>query len=390
MRALFILGLIVATAGVSAKKVDFLKMACLMNLERQARGIQPLALSDQLMDVAAGHSRYQSRVGAMTHDDDDGDVGERVDSSGFNWSGVAENVAEGYPDEGKVIEGWMKSPEHRANMMNPAFTHFGAARKDDYWTQVFATQKQRDQQLRQQIQSMPIGSNSASANSNGDVADQQLAVPVCPTMVDVDHMLQARYQREMASAEPHGQSASSRPSPDSNEPVAMMAMQNAQPVTTVSPRPLTSTRPRVTVAANRPENPEVPLPPQELADMVGPTEEVDLTDSPDEPVMADAGAPTADQPQSEAGASLADADPAAIDQDQSPVEADEAPGSGQTDEAPAEDSNDNQGAGNPVDRILAGVLSAVIKRRSPIYTPRRHRWSHQPQARSTVEYIDDD
>lgn len=56
---------------------------------------------------------------------------------------VGENIAVGHTDVVMVIEGWLSSPGHCANIMRDAFTEMGAAMveadgSEPYWTQVLA------------------------------------------------------------------------------------------------------------------------------------------------------------------------------------------------------------------------------------------------------------
>ena len=56
------------------------------------------------------------------------------------WN-IGENVAYGYSTVSSVMTAWMSSPGHRANILNGAFTHFGAGRAQGasaiFWTQNF-------------------------------------------------------------------------------------------------------------------------------------------------------------------------------------------------------------------------------------------------------------
>ncbi|CAG8754041.1 18188_t:CDS:2, partial [Dentiscutata erythropus] len=52
---------------------------------------------------------------------------------------AGENVAEGYSDEKSVMAGWMASPGHRDNILNPGFKDAGFAQAGTYWTQDFGS-----------------------------------------------------------------------------------------------------------------------------------------------------------------------------------------------------------------------------------------------------------
>jgi uncharacterized protein YkwD len=66
----------------------------------------------------------------------------RLQAVGYNYSSAAENVAWNQPDARSVVNGWMNSSGHRANILDPQLTEIGAAmarsaRGEPYWIQVF-------------------------------------------------------------------------------------------------------------------------------------------------------------------------------------------------------------------------------------------------------------
>ena len=70
--------------------------------------------------------------------------GDRAELAGYAGSLVGENIAAALPTARKVLEGWLASPGHCANLMNPAYTELGAAYAVDpqsdaaiYWTAMF-------------------------------------------------------------------------------------------------------------------------------------------------------------------------------------------------------------------------------------------------------------
>ena len=73
-------------------------------------------------------------------------VRERATQAGYRWRTIGENIATGQGAPKQVVAGWLASPQHCSNIMQPAFTEMGAAyfvnRERDtaiYWTQVFGT-----------------------------------------------------------------------------------------------------------------------------------------------------------------------------------------------------------------------------------------------------------
>lgn len=110
-------------------------------------GLSALIWSDALAAVALGHSRHQAAAGKIDHNDARGEgVDKRLEEAGVRWSACAENLAYslGYPDPSRImLDGWMSSPGHRANILNRDYTHGGLGVAKDakgayYGTQVFA------------------------------------------------------------------------------------------------------------------------------------------------------------------------------------------------------------------------------------------------------------
>jgi uncharacterized protein YkwD len=70
--------------------------------------------------------------------------GWRLTQAGYAGGGWGENIAAGYPDPTAVVQGWLDSDGHCANMLNPAFSLIGVGYAYDggssyghYWTQTF-------------------------------------------------------------------------------------------------------------------------------------------------------------------------------------------------------------------------------------------------------------
>lgn len=107
----------------------------------------PLALSAGLNRAALIHSQDMANKNFFEHIGSDGSkVGERATRVGYTWRTAGENIAIGAETPEAVVQGWLNSPGHCANLMSPAFTEMGIAfvvdRKSEagiYWTQVFAT-----------------------------------------------------------------------------------------------------------------------------------------------------------------------------------------------------------------------------------------------------------
>lgn len=87
-----------------------------------------MSWDERLVTAAANHSRDMAAANFFSHTGSGGsNVGQRVTAAGYAWSTVGENIAAGYTSVATVVDGWMASPGHCANLMNPAFQHVGVA-----------------------------------------------------------------------------------------------------------------------------------------------------------------------------------------------------------------------------------------------------------------------
>ncbi|MFG2054865.1 CAP domain-containing protein [Micromonospora sp. NPDC048930] len=128
------------SAGITA---ELQQVVDLVNKERAKAGCKALAIDDKLMLAAQRHSQDQADHKTMSHDGSDGsDVGDRLDRVGYAWRAYGENVAWNQQTPAAVMDAWMNSPGHRANILNCSFTEIGvgvARSNGPYWTQDFGT-----------------------------------------------------------------------------------------------------------------------------------------------------------------------------------------------------------------------------------------------------------
>lgn len=99
------------------------------------------------LDAAAlEHSRDMARRDYLEHEGSDGSMpSARATRAGYAWRLVGENVAGGPQSAREVVDGWLASPGHCANIMRAEFTEMGVGYAADedarlvvYWTQLFA------------------------------------------------------------------------------------------------------------------------------------------------------------------------------------------------------------------------------------------------------------
>lgn len=101
-----------------------------------------------LAGIADDHNRDMADNHFFSHTGSDGlSVSDRATNAGYNWRTVGENIAAGYPNVDSVMQGWLDSPGHCANIMRPGYEDLGAALLipdssadySTYWTADFGT-----------------------------------------------------------------------------------------------------------------------------------------------------------------------------------------------------------------------------------------------------------
>ncbi|MHC5009480.1 MAG: CAP domain-containing protein [Planctomycetota bacterium] len=129
-----------------AEQAWALEMLGILNGERSAFGLAPLAWSDEAAAAAYGHSVDMDHRDFFDHENPDG-VGfaGRLSAQGVAWIAVGENLSmgPGRCTPAEAMSRLMDSPTHRANILDEIYTHVGvgvhAASGGPWWTQVFFT-----------------------------------------------------------------------------------------------------------------------------------------------------------------------------------------------------------------------------------------------------------
>ena len=131
-----------AEVPASAEEWEVLRI---VNVERMNEGLQPLTMFAEMQ--TATDIRAQEIIQSFSHTRPDGTSCFTVfDEVGVDWSSVGENIAAGQPDPASVMDAWMNSPGHRANILNAGFKHIGVGYTYSqgsyygaYWVQLFCT-----------------------------------------------------------------------------------------------------------------------------------------------------------------------------------------------------------------------------------------------------------
>ncbi|MFP3987651.1 CAP domain-containing protein [Streptomyces sp. E11-3] len=127
-----------ATGAASAAEAEVLS---LVNQERAKAGCAPVSADAQLATLAGNFSQDMADRGFFDHTDPDGNTPwDRADKAGIGNLG-GENIARGQADARAVMESWMNSPGHRANILNCDYKTLGVgahfASGGPWWTQNF-------------------------------------------------------------------------------------------------------------------------------------------------------------------------------------------------------------------------------------------------------------
>lgn len=102
------------------------RMLIRVNEERSAVGLAPLSWCPSLARSAYNHSRDMAERQYFEHDSPEGnEVSDRARAEGYDYSFVGENIAVGQESVVEVMDDWMNSTGHRANLLMSSYEHFG-------------------------------------------------------------------------------------------------------------------------------------------------------------------------------------------------------------------------------------------------------------------------
>jgi uncharacterized protein YkwD len=114
----------------------------LTNQERKKKDLPLLKPNPTLFKVARAHSANMAKQNKMDHVLDGKKSADRVKKAGYKYRSTGENIAFGNYPLDKLMEAWMGSKLHRANILNKNFTEIGLGIIPDkdgvpYFTQLF-------------------------------------------------------------------------------------------------------------------------------------------------------------------------------------------------------------------------------------------------------------
>ncbi|PEA78678.1 CAP domain-containing protein [Bacillus wiedmannii] len=114
----------------------------LTNAERAKQGLPALKIDTELSKVARVKSEDMQKNNYFDHNSPTyGSPFDMMKKFGISYTSAGENIAQGQRTPEEVVQAWMNSAGHRANILNNGFTHIGVGyvESGNYWTQQFIT-----------------------------------------------------------------------------------------------------------------------------------------------------------------------------------------------------------------------------------------------------------
>jgi uncharacterized protein YkwD len=121
------------------------QLLALVNRSRREAGCGVFSVDRRLIEAANDHAADMARRRYFAHDSPSGaGAGDRVRGAGYRWTRYGENIARGLGSAYDVYRSWMRSPEHRHNIIDCRLRQMGiglalAGDGTPYWVQDFAT-----------------------------------------------------------------------------------------------------------------------------------------------------------------------------------------------------------------------------------------------------------
>lgn len=128
-------------SGSSAATSDYVKQVVnLVNQERSKAGLKPLTINSTLTKSAQAKAQDMHDKKYFDHNSPTyGSPFQMMSKFGYKYSYAGENIAMGQKTPSEVMNAWMNSQGHRANILSPNFTEIGVGYTKDgsYWVQQF-------------------------------------------------------------------------------------------------------------------------------------------------------------------------------------------------------------------------------------------------------------
>ncbi|WP_208877534.1 CAP domain-containing protein [Streptomyces armeniacus] len=122
------------------------EVVALVNEHRTEAGCPAVRTDPDLREAAEEQSGHMDRTGELTHVGAGGTQPlARAEAAGYDTERLAENLAHGPSGAAAVVDAWLDSPAHRANLLDCAYRDMGVALTgapaDPWWAQVLGTER---------------------------------------------------------------------------------------------------------------------------------------------------------------------------------------------------------------------------------------------------------
>lgn len=116
--------------GVSAD-ISSQKLLILVNQKREENGLPPLILNEKLSSAAINKAKDMFTKNYWAHDSPDGETPwVFIKTAGYNYVYAGENLARGFDNTDSIVNAWMASAKHKANLLSPNYRDVGFAIKE--------------------------------------------------------------------------------------------------------------------------------------------------------------------------------------------------------------------------------------------------------------------
>jgi uncharacterized protein YkwD len=127
-RLIFLLLLTTRVFASGENEISAENVTALMNVYRAEAGLGPLRLDTKLTRAAEGRMHDMIDGEWWSHESPDGTPPfVWITAANYNYVAAAENLAAGFETARLLVQSWIESPGHRANILNPLYADCGIA-----------------------------------------------------------------------------------------------------------------------------------------------------------------------------------------------------------------------------------------------------------------------
>lgn len=130
-------------SGFGAVSSYAFEVADIVNQERMSQGLFPLSYDSQLAELAQKKAEDMAENGYFSHQSSTyGSAFDMMNEAGISYRSAGENIARGQRTPEAVMDSWMNSSGHRANILSSSYSSVGVGYAEDengtaYWVQMF-------------------------------------------------------------------------------------------------------------------------------------------------------------------------------------------------------------------------------------------------------------